>query len=930
MKCPIEKVTHDINRFDVLRREMMDLMGRHADPVHTEQVLLYYFYQLKSLLLRFQPLENKIRLEFSWADPFVRDQQCTMTSLYFELTCVLWNLGAFESQFGVNADRSTDDGTRLAGKHFQQAAGYFDYLKEHILPALNSITPVCSLPCFNRECVAMMKSLTLAQAQQCFYEKAVRDKSRSVMKTDIVAKLASQTAIFYNQTLARSQTLGTYLDISWKALITFQAKSFNGATEYWQALDCRDLALARGSGFGEEVARYYKAEKNVQEAINSAKSMKDYNYLPTLIANATVLLRNIQTNRIAAEREMKALAGEKIPPETEIPAVPGLVMVRPTPIPTQGLVIPSMDAFLFKFVFPPAILNEIQRFYQEMKAAYTSAAVSVEESTKTGKSTLSSVRKTMKKREFCKVTNIPRPLWEKIKEIQKIGSVDKLKAAIVDLIAAEKKVKASLDVLETGVAYEEDKDNLFWEKYPDYSGKRSTVLNEDVQNNLKAFKYAYHDAFLRDQMLTKRFNENNMDGKLLLLTSSKEELLKLLEADPRSLIDLMPTMPMKKEMILTRDRSIGLGDGTLHPSQPVSVKSTDCDLLGPEGQDLEMKLYELSQLMEVRRHSMDRLKRYQSINVLEEISMVLIANGNVQETVFTKYNNDFQTIKKEIDQSFVKQAELQEEITKYSASFEDLKETKTHENNLAIVVLKEMIELYFSCLSQSKATLAFFADLQAKLTLVQEDLELLERSQEQKRQEYAKLKQHQSYQIPQGVMGMSQPKENEELTLNAVSTPLTAISEEPIVVQETTKATVLVAPTAGVEALKEVLQEKTAENQQQKYTTFRKPPPPPPRRSATSSAASSVAVTPLAATSTEPIVVKQTASATVLVAPTEVVQEVMMGGKEEDQENSKPAPMTSSSSSKKHQPPGGIPPAAFGTILSDKAPSGEEPNCIEQ
>jgi hypothetical protein len=133
-------------------------------------------------------------------------------------------------------DRSSEEGIRLANKHFQQSAGYFEHVKEQLLPLLQSppLAPaLASLPCLSEECLSMCRQLMLAQAQLCFYEKAVKDRKAGNMKPAIIAKIALQTHKFY---VAASQYCGSttcaaILDISWFAISDFQQKCFHGAAE---------------------------------------------------------------------------------------------------------------------------------------------------------------------------------------------------------------------------------------------------------------------------------------------------------------------------------------------------------------------------------------------------------------------------------------------------------------------------------------------------------------------------------------------------------------------------------------------------------------------------------------------------------------------------------------------------------------------------
>ncbi len=81
------------------------------------------------------------------------------------------------------------------------------------------------LPCLTNESLNFVKQLLLAQAQLCFYEKAVRDKKTSgTMKSSVIAKLASQTCTLFKSAQASCKIgiIGTILDASWSYHVEYQ------------------------------------------------------------------------------------------------------------------------------------------------------------------------------------------------------------------------------------------------------------------------------------------------------------------------------------------------------------------------------------------------------------------------------------------------------------------------------------------------------------------------------------------------------------------------------------------------------------------------------------------------------------------------------------------------------------------------------------
>jgi programmed cell death 6-interacting protein len=715
-----EMIINDVKKFDQMRR---DVVAIHDPNDSTQQMLLQYYYQVKSLVARFQPMENDIKFNFTWNDAFVHGRKATMSSLNFELASILWNLAAFESIRATKVDRSSDEGIRLAGKHFQQAAGYFDHLKDVILPFLSQQGgPSTALQCLTTDCLNMVKLLMLSQGQLCFYEKAVRDKKREAMKTGIVAKLAAQTSTFYQQTAlaTRQGPLGTILDISWFALADFQSKCFHGAAEYWQALASKELALQKGSGYGEEIARYNRAEGYIRQAVESGRK---HNILPALISGADSLQSVINTNRQNAQKDLSTVYMENVPNEGSLPEVIGVVMVKPTLLPEQNTVLPSLEVLLFKFVLPKAIMDGNNRFYAEVNSLYASASTTGENATNIGRTTLSSVGLPGALESMKTENNIPVNLWNKILKIQSMGSIDRLKSLVLELNNLSKRANSSIEILETAIRAEEEKDNYFFQQFPSYNGTRSSVLNKDIKNNLKLLKEAYQNALMNDGTIQKDLRDSCVEGKLVLLTKSKEELLKMLTAVSSS------AAAKKKEVNL-------LDFDEYEPSPAVSGKAGG-DLLGPDGHKLEGRLHELAELFEIRLAILQKLKQFVSISIQDEVTNVFLGNGSVQE-VYDRYMNDINSLKAQLDQGFRRQDELLSEIVRLNDLFNKYKDNNPVllEKNRFLMNLEEMTNKYFALHSQVTAGQTFYTNLQSKLTTLQQNIDDMAYTQQWQRQEY--------------------------------------------------------------------------------------------------------------------------------------------------------------------------------------------------
>lgn len=193
-----ELIKNDVKVLENLRANAISIV----EPSELgQQHLLNYCQQLKHCTNRFQGLESQFKLNIIWNDAFGINLKLASNTLYLDYACCMWNLASFESLMGARVDRMNEEGIRKANKHFQQAAGYFEYIRIHLLPFIQKLEHSKSnLPSITEDGLSMVKNLMLAQAQLCFYEKAVKDKKAGSMKSAIIAKLAKQTAMFYSNT----------------------------------------------------------------------------------------------------------------------------------------------------------------------------------------------------------------------------------------------------------------------------------------------------------------------------------------------------------------------------------------------------------------------------------------------------------------------------------------------------------------------------------------------------------------------------------------------------------------------------------------------------------------------------------------------------------------------------------------------------------
>lgn len=92
---------------------------------------------------------------------------CTSASARFELGCILYNIGALNTELGAMEPRTTAESLKATCTHFQHAAYSFQLLREQFTqpPGVD----------ISSEIMRLLQEICLGQAQQCILEKSIQD-----------------------------------------------------------------------------------------------------------------------------------------------------------------------------------------------------------------------------------------------------------------------------------------------------------------------------------------------------------------------------------------------------------------------------------------------------------------------------------------------------------------------------------------------------------------------------------------------------------------------------------------------------------------------------------------------------------------------------------------------------------------------------------
>lgn len=211
-------------------------------------------------------------------------------------------------------NRTTAQGLKNAAQQFQAAAGCFTFLKEHVISEMK-LSPPEDL---NKNTLEVLINISLAQAQECFWQKAVLDS----MKNSLIARLAHQVSEFYSKAIDESIKTSS-IKSEWINHITCKKHHFEAAAQYRAAAE----SLATGK-YGDEIARIQAAQEAVKRALASAKHVS-----PAVADDLKGLQAKLKSDLARAEKDNDMIYLKMVPSISALTPIKGAVTVSATVAP---------------------------------------------------------------------------------------------------------------------------------------------------------------------------------------------------------------------------------------------------------------------------------------------------------------------------------------------------------------------------------------------------------------------------------------------------------------------------------------------------------------------------------------------------------------------------------------------------------------------
>ncbi|KAL1621548.1 pH-response regulator protein palA/rim20 [Diplodia seriata] len=296
--------TSDLDAIDALRAGAIHAVEPHHSGVRK---LLAYAAQLVWIGGKF-PVDMGV--DFSWFPALGYNTQRPVleNNVRFELANVLFNLAAMYSQLATSTNRTTTDGLKQACNQFCLAAGVLSHLKVHVVPDMRSSPPED----MDAMTLESLEHLMLAQAQECFWQKAVKDG----LKDASISKLAAKVSDLYSDASdwgIKSDAVSS----EWIHHMSAKHHHFAAAAQYRAARDCLEKRK-----YGEEVARLRDSLTCANEALKEARYINR-----TVLGDLSGLKNRVTEDLKRAEKDNDMIYLQPVPPKPELKTLDRATMV---------------------------------------------------------------------------------------------------------------------------------------------------------------------------------------------------------------------------------------------------------------------------------------------------------------------------------------------------------------------------------------------------------------------------------------------------------------------------------------------------------------------------------------------------------------------------------------------------------------------------
>lgn len=495
------EITEAINKFSQQRNTAVWKVFEKFES--SLEIIYAYYDQLSALETKI--LVQDFQVPFKWKDAFDKGSifggraSLTLSSPTYEKVCVLFNIAALQSYVATSQSLDNDEGLKSAAKLFQLSAGIFSHLKS-AAPAAIAQEPTADL---TPEVLSALSSLMLAQAQEIFVFKAIKDN----MKELIIAKLCCQCEEMYSDTLRLLQkdSIRTLWDKDWIPSVAGKQAGFHALTMFYHSLVSKSKKAV-----GEEISRLQKSVELFKIAQSRSGKL---NFLEDYLAKA-------QRNLAEAIKDNDFIYNEIIPDINTL-AGPGKAQLAKN-LPLSGVMSQNFNDLFVDLV--PVVLHQAMAACDSRKNEIVNGEImKLREATQALCSLLSSYNLPAAIEVTASGSALPPSLLEKSSTVREKGGIEGLKKMLNELPELLNRNREILDESERMLNEEKSSDEQLRDKFKEqWTRTPSSKLTQTFRENCETYRKIIDNAIVADKTVREKF-ENSRKG-IELLSMTEEQL----------------------------------------------------------------------------------------------------------------------------------------------------------------------------------------------------------------------------------------------------------------------------------------------------------------------------------------------------------------------------------------------------------------------
>lgn len=410
----------------------------------------------------------------------------------FEKVCVLFNIAALQSAVASSQSLDSDEGLKLAMKLYQQAGGIFQTLKGSTPAAI----PQEPTPDLSQDVLQILSTLMIAQAQEIFVQKAIRDS----MKDLIVAKLCCQCEELYADVLRgmQKEAVRSLWEKEYINTVAGKQAAFHAMTQLYTSLDCRSRKKV-----GEEIARLQHAVelfKTAQTRAGKPAFMQEY-------------LDRAQRHLAESRKDNDFIYNEIIPDVKTLESPGKVQLAKPLPLAPK---LSASHKDLFAELVPVALHHALAASEGRRAEIVNAEIMKLRDATQTLNGLLSSMNLPAAIETAVGGSVVPPSVLEKSQEVRTKGGIQSVRTLITELPESLHRNKEILDECERLLTEERTSDDQLRTQFKDkWTRTPSSKLNESFLATAAKYREIINNAVQADQVVQGKFEANKRGMEIL-------------------------------------------------------------------------------------------------------------------------------------------------------------------------------------------------------------------------------------------------------------------------------------------------------------------------------------------------------------------------------------------------------------------------------